>query len=43
MNEERCPICGLPFMAGERRVSWFAKVDEFTTERGAIHLSHLTT
>ena len=42
MNEDKCPICGQDFLDGERRVSWFAKEGEHVTERGAIHLNHLT-
>lgn len=44
MDDVICPYCNRPILPGERRIPWFTKdEDQNTTERGALHLHHVTT
>lgn len=43
MNVILCPVCNHPILPGEPRISWFNQdFNNNTTDRGAIHLKHLT-
>lgn len=42
MDDLICTICYASIQSGQRRISWFNKDENNnTTERGAIHLSHI--